>query len=80
MEIFLLLLDELDDAAAILRVLWSRFLGFFVACGLFASSVMVAMHWPIYWPILAAVLVIGAVVGATLPARSIRLPRFKTDP
>jgi len=76
MEIFLLLLDELDDAAAILRVLWSRFLGFFVACGLFASSVMVAMHWPM----LAALLVIGAVVWAVLPAIAIRLPRFKTDP
>jgi hypothetical protein len=76
MEIFLLLLDELDDAVAMLRVLASRFAGFFIACVLFAVSVMAAIRWPL----LAAVLVFASVIWATMPAISSKVPRFKTDP
>lgn len=76
MEIFLLLLDELDDAVATLRMLWSRLLGFFVACGLFALSIVTAMHWPV----LAVIALLCVAVWATVPATSIVRQRFKTDP
>jgi Flp pilus assembly protein TadB len=77
MEDLLLVLDEIDDAVAVIRVLASRFIGFFIACGLFAATVMAAIHWPL----LAALLVFSAVIWATMPAADgIKTPRFKTDP
>lgn len=76
MENLLLVLDEIDDAVAMLRVLWSQFAGFLLACGMFAVTVMAAIHWPV----LAAVLVFAGVIWATMPKVRIRLPRFKADP
>lgn len=46
MEIFLLLLDELDDAAAILRARLPQLLGLLMAFGLFALTVLAALQWP----------------------------------
>lgn len=46
MEIILLLLDELDDATATLRMWVPQMLGFLIACGLLAASVSLLMHWP----------------------------------
>jgi hypothetical protein len=77
MEIFLLLLDEIDDAATALRVLWSQLFGFLLACGLFALSIWAAMRWPI----LAMLALFVALAWAALPVLRIgSLSRFKTDP
>jgi fatty acid desaturase len=76
MEIFLLLLDELDDAAAVLRVWCAQLAGFFIACVAFVSSILAIMHWPM----LAALLLVGAAIWAGSVVTHIRLPRFKTDP
>jgi membrane associated rhomboid family serine protease len=77
MEDLLLVLDEIDDAVAVLRARSSQFLGFFIACGLFAATIMAAIHWPLF----AALLVFSAVIWATMPAvDGIKTPRFKTDP
>ncbi|MGE0114728.1 MAG: hypothetical protein AB7T07_07570 [Steroidobacteraceae bacterium] len=74
MEIFLLLLDELDDAAASLRMLWRQLLGFLLACGLFAMSILTAMRWP-----LLAVAVI--LLLALLPVlRRKPIYRYRMDP
>jgi hypothetical protein len=77
MEDLLLVLDEIDDAVAVIRMFASRFLGFVVACGLFAATIMAAIHWPL----LAALLVFSAVIWATMPVTGgIKPPRLKTDP
>ncbi len=76
MEIFLLLLDEIDDAVATLRMLWSRLLGFFIACGLFALSIVTAMHWPV----LAVVALLCVIAWTALHATVFTRQRFKTDP
>ena len=66
MEIFLLLLDELDDAAAVLRVLWSRLFGFFLACGLFALTIVTAIHWP-----MLAILALSKSLGMSVVAEGV---------
>lgn len=77
MEIFLLLLDELDDAAASLRMLWPQLLGFALACGLFSLSILAVMQWPN----VAAVILLVAMVLTTVSALRLRpVLRFKTDP
>lgn len=77
MEIFLLLLDELDDAAASLRMLWPQFLSFALACSLFSLTILAAMQWPN----VAAVILLVAMVLTSVSALRLRLvPRFKTDP
>ena len=76
MEIFLLLLDELDDAAAILRARLPQLLGLLMALGLFALTVLAALQWP--------GLVLAGLVAALawlLPLSRLRLQLgFKTDP
>jgi len=76
MENLLLVLDEIDDAVAVARVLLSRFMGFFIACGLFAATVAAAIHWPLF----AALLVFAAVIWATMPEVERSSPRFRSDP
>jgi hypothetical protein len=77
MEIFLLLLDEFDDAAATARMLLPRLLGLLLACGAFATSIAAAIHWPN----MALIVLTSALLAALLPAPRIKLfPRFKTDP
>lgn len=77
MEIFLLLLDELDDAVASARMLLPRILGFLLACGAFGLSVLVALQWPN----LALLVLFSAIALALLPLmHSLSLPRLKTDP
>lgn len=46
MEIILLLLDEVDDATAVLRMWLPQLVGFLLACGLLAASISLLMHWP----------------------------------
>jgi len=48
METFLLLWDELDDAATSLRLLWPQFFGFFLALALFVATVLALMYWPLW--------------------------------
>jgi hypothetical protein len=76
MEIFLLLLDELDDAAAVLRSWLPQLLSLSLACGLFLLSVLAAMRWPV---MAGAILLLALLTR--LPALRL-LPgwRFKTDP
>ena len=78
MEIFLLLLDELDDAVATLRALWWQLWSFALAVGLFALCVWAATRWPL----MAAGGVLLAVSIWAVPSlsRIKPLPRFKTDP
>jgi hypothetical protein len=38
MEVFLLLLDELDDAVGVVRHVWRRVLSFLIALGLFFAT------------------------------------------
>lgn len=73
MEILLLLLDEIDDAVAGLRMLWPQLLGFLLACGLFALSIMAALRWPA----LAAAVILLLLAVPILAGRP--LFRFKTD-
>jgi uncharacterized membrane protein len=77
MEIFLLLLDELDDAAATARMLLPRVLGFLLALGVFALSIVIAL----YWPGLAIAVLLLVLSVAILPAlRQTPFLRVKTDP
>lgn len=77
MEIFLLLLDELDDAAATARMLLPRVLGFLLALGVFALSVGAAL----YWPVLAiTVLLLALSVALVSALRLTPILRVKTDP
>ena len=78
MEIFLLLLDEIDDLTHALRMLLPTLLGFLAALALFAMTVMSVMRWPWLFVIggIAALLVM-AVRGAI---RAGLLARLKTDP
>lgn len=55
MEIFLLLLDDLDDVAGTLRMLWQPAAEFIAALALFAAT----GYWLIHLPWLA-LLVVGA--------------------
>ena len=77
MEIFLLLLDELDDATATLRMWLPSIMGLLLACGLFALSICAAMRWPV----IAALTLLLAVLVTLLPTLNLKpLLRFKTDP
>jgi hypothetical protein len=77
MENLLLILDEIDDAVAVLRSLWPQLLGFMLASGLFAATVLAAMQWP-----MTAVLLLALTGCASLLAglHHIALSDFKTDP
>ncbi len=77
MEIFLLILDEIDDAVAVLRMLLPRLLGLTVAVALFVSSIAAAMRWPA----VAIGVLLVAMLALLLPAaRQTLALRFKTDP
>lgn len=77
MEIFLLLLDELDDAAATARLLLPRVVGFLLAIGLFVLSIAAVLRWP---HLAIAALLLGLPV-VVLPALRLKpLLRFKADP
>ena len=47
MEVFLLLLDELDDVAGVIRHVWRRVAGFLIALGLFFATGWLALHQPL---------------------------------
>lgn len=55
MEIFLLLLDDLDDMAGSMRMLWRPIASFLTALVLFAAT----GYWVIHMPLLA-ILLLGA--------------------
>lgn len=76
MEIFLLLLDDLDDAVATFRALLPRLLGFLLACALFAASILVIMRWPIAT---AAALFVAMLLTAVPAVRFKAALGFKTD-
>ena len=75
MENFLLLWDELDDAATSLRLLWPRFFGFLLASAVFAGTVLLIMTWPLSVAIVA--LLTAVVLGLRQPSLT---PLFRTDP
>lgn len=57
MEVFLLLLDEIDDAVAVLRSLWPRLLGLLLAFTLLGATGFVFLSFPrLALPLVAAVL------------------------
>lgn len=57
MEVFLLLLDEIDDAVAVLRSLWPRLLGLLLAFTLLVATGFVFLSFPhLALPLVAAVL------------------------
>lgn len=76
MEIFLLLLDDLDDAVATFRALLPQLLGFLLACALFAASILVIMSWPIAT---AAALFVAMLLAAVPAVRFKSALGFKTD-
>ncbi len=77
MEIFLLLLDELDDATATARVLLPRALGFLLACGAFVLSVVAAIHWSN----VALVILLSTLIVGILPTLRLKpFLRLETDP
>lgn len=47
MEVFLLLLDELDDVAGVIRHVWRRVFGFMLAAALFCATGWVVLHQPL---------------------------------
>lgn len=47
MENFLLLFDELDDAIAILRAMWTRIAGLLLACGLLLGTGFALRYFPL---------------------------------
>lgn len=55
MEIFLLLLDDLDDMAGAMRMLWRPIVSFLTALVLFAAT----GYWVIHMPFIA-ILLLGA--------------------
>ncbi|MGD9843139.1 MAG: hypothetical protein AB7F79_00120 [Steroidobacteraceae bacterium] len=77
MEIFLLLLDEIDDATAVLRGYMPRLMGLLLACGLLAVSVWSFMRWP--W-LVAGLLLVALLLSTISMLRLKSLPRLKTDP
>lgn len=77
MENLLLLLDELDDAVAVLRCLLPRMLAFLLAGGLFGLCVLAALHWPLAG---AITLMLALLVAGVSSLRSKPSLRFRTDP
>jgi hypothetical protein len=47
MEVFLLLLDELDDVAGVVRHVWRRVLGLLIALALFFATGWLVLHQPL---------------------------------
>lgn len=81
MEIFLLLLDDLDDLFHALRMALPKIAGFGIALGLFAIVVISAMTWP--WMLVSAAAFAALALGirsSVRTLRSIRFPLLKTDP
>ncbi len=76
MEIFLLLLDELDDAAATARMLLPRVMGFLLACAVFALTIAAALRWPG----LAVITLLSVLLAILPPLRLKPVLRLKTDP
>lgn len=75
MENFLLLWDELDDAATSLRLLWPPFFGFLMALALFAATIFLIMQWPLLVALMA--LVVAAISGFEIHIRRVVL---RSDP
>ncbi len=78
MEIFLLLLDDLDDLLHALRMSLRKLISFCIALSIFASIVISAMTWPWLVASLSAVLVLGIVIRDVM--HGAQLPRLRTDP
>jgi len=79
MEIFLLLVDDLDDLFHAFRMsLLPRLLGLFAACGAFAAALIGALSWPV--TTVAVVGLAALIMAIRTTARSIVIPRLKTDP
>jgi hypothetical protein len=47
MEVFLLLLDELDDVAGVIRHVWRRVMGLLLALALFCATGWLLLHQPL---------------------------------
>lgn len=68
MEIFLLLLDELDDAVAVLGSLAYRIIGFLFALSLFGLTGFLLVQLPL--PIMALLGICGVLLWFVAQARS----------
>lgn len=77
MEIFLLLLDECDDAIAVLRMQLAQILRFLLACALLAGAIWAVARWP---GLVVALLCWVLLLPRILKLRFTPLLRLKTDP
>ncbi|MES1196498.1 MAG: hypothetical protein ABUL58_06090 [Steroidobacter sp.] len=78
MEIFLLLLDDLDDLFHAFRVSLPKLFGFLTALSLFGATVFTSMRWP--WLLISGALLVALVVAVRSVARDAVTLRMKTDP
>lgn len=75
MEVFLLLLDEIDDAVAMLRSAWPRLLGLSLAFSLLLATGFGYLHFP-----RLALPLVAVLLSATLFERLRRRHRVETAP
>jgi len=79
MEIFLLLVDDLDDLFHAFRMsLLPKLIGLLTACGAFAAAMFGALSWPLATISIAMIAVLIFAIRSS--ARSVVIPRLKTDP
>jgi len=78
MEIFLLLLDDLDDLFHAFRLSLPKLFGFLAACSLFGATVFTTMRWP--WLLIFGMLLIAVSLAVRSVARDTTATRLKTDP
>lgn len=78
MEIFLLLVDDLDDLFHAFRMSLPKLFGFLIALSVFGATVFTSMRWP--WLLISSVVVAGVVISARSVLRDTVPMRMKTDP
>jgi len=78
MEIFLLLLDDLDDLFHAFRMSLPKLFGLMIALSLFGAVVFTSMRWP--WLLVSGVFLVGVIVSARTTIRDAVMLRMKTDP
>jgi hypothetical protein len=78
MEIFLLLLDDLDDLFHAFRMSLPKVFGLMIALSLFGATVLASMRWP--WLLVSGVVVVGVIASSRTVLRDAVMLRMKTDP
>lgn len=78
MEIFLLLVDELDDLFHALRASLYKFTGFLIALSVFGAMVISAMTWPV--TVASTAMLAALLLMIRNSTRDMTALRLKTDP